>query len=201
MSIFEQDAREVMKRVGGAWSWLFGFGAIGVAAGICMFFFTGQALHVIAIAFGVWLVIAGVFRFVGAFAVPHETEWVRALYALLAMVAVAAGVFLIAHPILSLLALTLTIGFVWIFMGMMELFVGVDLAGLPHRGWLIFSGAMSVIAGWVIVFFPGISILSLALLLGIWLVVYGASAMGAALRLRRLTQPVRGALRPQHTAG
>ena len=191
--------RSALKQLGGAWGWILAFGLLGIAAGLCMFFFTGQALHVIAIAFGVWLIAYGVFRFVGAWSVPGENGWMRALYGLLSAVAVAAGVYLVAHPALSLLTLTLTIGFFWIFAGMVELFVGVGMSGLPGRGWAIFGGIVGIIAGWVIIFTPGISTVALALLLGFWLVVYGITVVVAAFRVRSGTAPVRAALTPRRT--
>ena len=145
MSVVEDDFRDLLRKVGGAWGWILAFGIIAIAAGACMFFFTGQALYVIAIAFGVWLIVAGVYRFVGAFAVPEENGWLRALFALLSVIAVALGVFLLAHPILSLLVLTVAVGFFWIFGGMLELFLGVELKGAPHRGWIIVGGVLGII--------------------------------------------------------
>jgi len=198
-SDIQNDVRTVLKRVGGAWGWILAFGLIGIAAGLSMFFFTGQALYVIAIAFGVWLIFSGVFRFAGAFAVPLESGWTRALYVILSVVSVVAGVYLLAHPGLSLLVLTLTIGFFWIFSGWMELFLGVELSGAPHRGWMIFGGLLGVAAGTVIIFSPGISILSLALLLGIWLVAYGLTAVISSFVLRSHTSGARAVLSPRHT--
>ena len=198
MSHVQGDITDTLRRVGGAWGWLLAFGLIGIAAGLSMFFFTGQALLLIAATFGVWLIMGGVYRFVAAFSVPSENGWLRALYAVLSMISVAIGVYLLAHPVLSLLVLTLTVGFFWIVSGMMELFAGIELKGMPHRGWLIFGGVLGVIAGWVIIFSPGISTLALALLLGFWLVVYGLTAVIGAFRLRSLTRPVRAVVRAQH---
>lgn len=188
----------VLERIGGAWSWVLAFGLIGLAAGVSMFFFTGQALYVIAVTFGFWLIVSGIYRFVGAFSVPAESGWLRALFAFLSMVSVAIGVYLLAHPVLSLLVITLTVGFFWIFSGMTELIAGIEFRGFPHRGWLIFGGITGVIAGWVIIFYPGISTLALALLLGFWLVVYGLTAVFSAFQLRSLTEPARAALRARH---
>jgi uncharacterized membrane protein HdeD (DUF308 family) len=198
MSHVPSDITDTLRRLGGAWGWVLAFGLVAIAAGLCMFFFTGQALFVIAITFGVWLIIGGVYRFVAAFSVPAENGWLRALYALLSMVSVAIGVFLCAHPVLSVLVLTVTVGFFWIFSGMMELFAGVELRGLPHRGWLIAGGVLGVLGGWVIVFFPGISTLALALLLGFWLVAYGLTAVIGSFRLMSVTRPIRASLHAQH---
>lgn len=198
MDTTQNDIKGLLSKVGGAWGWLLAFGLVAIAAGLCMFFFTGQALYVIAIAFGIFLMASGVHSFVSAFAVPNENGWLRALYALLSMVAVAAGVYLVAHPVLSLLTLTLTVGFFWIFSGMMELIVGIEYEGLQHRGWLIFGGIMGIVAGWVIIFYPGISTVAIALLLGFWLVFYGLTAVFGSLQLRSATRPARAALKPRH---
>ncbi|MBV8445683.1 MAG: DUF308 domain-containing protein [Candidatus Dormibacteraeota bacterium] len=198
MSHVQGDITDTLRRVGGAWQWVLAFGAVGVAAGLCMFFFTGQALFVIAVTFGVWLIMGGVYRFLAAFSVPIEKGWLQALYAVLSMISVAIGAYLIAHPVLSLLVLTLTVGFFWIIAGMIELFAGVELRGMPHRGWLIFGGVVGVVAGWIIIFSPGISTLALALLLGSWLVVYGLTAVAGAIRLRALTRPARAILHARH---
>ncbi|MBV8301525.1 MAG: DUF308 domain-containing protein [Candidatus Dormibacteraeota bacterium] len=152
----------------------------------------------IAVTFGVWLIMGGVYRFLAAFSVPIEKGWLQALYAVLSMISVAIGAYLIAHPVLSLLVLTLTVGFFWIIAGMIELFAGVELRGMPHRGWLIFGGVVGVVAGWIIIFSPGISTLALALLLGSWLVVYGLTAVAGAFRLRKLTRPARAILHARH---
>jgi len=197
VSDVQNDMSDRLKRVGGAWGWLLAFGVLGIAAGLCMFFFTGQALYVIAIAFGVWLIGAGIFRFVAAFAVPGESGWLRALYALLAAIAIALGVYLLAHPALSILALTLTVGFFWIVSGMMELFVGAAAPALAHRGWTIAAGILGIVAGWIIIFYPNISVVALALLLGFWLVFYGLTAVFAAFRLRAATRTAQAVLTPR----
>lgn len=199
MSMLQDDFTDLIKRVGSAWWWVLAHGLVAIAAGLCMFFFTGQALYVIAIAFGMYLVISGVFHFVTAFTVPGEDGWLRALYSILSAIAVAAGVYLLGHPVLSLIALTLVVGFFWILGGMLEMSIGFGYRALPHRGWAIFGGIISVVAGWVIVFYPGVSILALALLLGVWLLTYGLVLVMGSFKLRSATRGARAMLHPQHT--
>jgi uncharacterized membrane protein HdeD (DUF308 family) len=47
-------------------------------------------------------------------------------------------------------------------------------------------GALSVLAGIVVLIYPGETLLILSIILGIWLVVYGAMEIFAALRFRGL---------------
>ncbi len=187
-----------LKRIGGAWSWVLAFGLIGIATGLCMLFFTGQALYVIAIAFGMWLLCSGVFRFVSAFSLSGD-GWLRALTALLAAIAVALGVFLLAHPVLSILVLSITVGFFWLFSGTLELMLGIELRGMPHRGWTIAGGLLGIVAGISIIVYPGISTVALALVLAFWLLTYGFTLVFAAFKLRGTTQRVRSVLAPRHS--
>lgn len=66
------------------------------------------------------------FRFVGAFSVPAESGWLRALYALLSAISVVIGVYLLDHPGVGLIVLTLTVGFFWIFSAWMKMIIGIE---------------------------------------------------------------------------
>lgn len=195
MSVVRNDLADLFKQIGGAWGWILAFGIAGILAGLSILIFTNSALLVIAVAFGVWLVFSGVFRFVGAFAVPLESGWLRALWALLALFSVAVGVYLLGHPFLSLVVLAYTVGIFWIFHGMFELFAGVEL---PGGGWAIVSGLLGILAGTLVIAVPGISIVALTFLLGFWLIVYGVVLSISAFQLRSRTREVRRALVPQH---
>lgn len=199
MTNVQDDISEGLKRIGGAWGWILAFGVLGILAGLAVLFFTNDALLVIAVAFGAWLLVSGIFRFFATFAVPMENGWVRALYAILAVFSVAVGVYLLVHPTLSLLVLTLTIGIFWLFHGNMELFIGAGTPGLPNRGWMIFSGLLGILAGVIIVISPGTSVLALTLVLGIWLIAYGLTLVFGAFKVRSATSPVRAVLQPRHS--
>jgi uncharacterized membrane protein HdeD (DUF308 family) len=56
---------------------------------------------------------------------------------------------------------------------------------MPGRGLSLLSGVLGVIAGLVLLVWPSISILTLAFLVGIWLVVLGITQVSAAMQLRR----------------
>lgn len=199
MTNVQDDITEGLKRIGGAWGWILVFGLLGIVAGLAVLFFTNDALLVIAVTFGAWLLVSGIFRFFAAFSVPMENGWVRALYAILAVFSVAVGVYLLVHPTLSLLVLTLTIGIFWLFHGNMELFIGAGTPGLPNRGWMIFSGLLGILAGVIIVLSPGTSVLALTLVLGIWLIAYGLTLVVGAFKVRSATTPVRAVLQPRHS--
>jgi uncharacterized membrane protein HdeD (DUF308 family) len=198
MSERRDSLTTMLQRIGGAWGWVLAFGLIGIAAGVCMLFFTGQALYVIAVTFGVWLVWSGVFRFANAFSIRGD-GWHRTLTALMAAISIALGVYLLAHPVLSILVLAITVGFFWLVSGTLELMLGIELRGMPHRGWTIAGGLLGIAAGISIIFYPSISTFALALLLAFWLLTYGFTLVFAAFKLRGTTQRVRAVLAPHHS--
>jgi uncharacterized membrane protein HdeD (DUF308 family) len=57
---------------------------------------------------------------------------------------------------------------------------------MQHRGWNAVMGIVSVLAGIVILVYPGISLLVLAVVLGIWLIIFGAMQIMVAFRIRSL---------------
>jgi uncharacterized membrane protein HdeD (DUF308 family) len=59
---------------------------------------------------------------------------------------------------------------------------------MPARGWLAASAILSIIVGVLVLFYPGISLLTVTMILGLWLVVYGLILAVIAFRLRSQNQ-------------
>jgi uncharacterized membrane protein HdeD (DUF308 family) len=180
------ELETMLTRVGRHWGWILAFGVVSVIVGLAAIFWPGATLIVVAVVFAVQLIVAGIFRFAAAFAVPGETGWLRALQALLAIFSFIVGVYLLGHVSLSLLVLAFVLGFYWLFHGITELFVAVGHADLPGRAWMIVSGILSVVVGVVVVVAPGISLVALTLVLGVWLIVFGVIAVVRAVQIRSL---------------
>src|SRR5215472_10713548 len=185
------DLEGMLKRVGQAWAWILAFGVISALVGLAVIFWPNETLIVAAVVFAVQLIVGGVFRFAGAFAVPAESGWVRALQAILAVLSFVVGVYLLGHVALSLLVLALLLGFYWMMHGVIELFVAIGHPELPGRAWMILSGLLSVIAGVLLIVVPGISLFALTLVLGVWLVLFGVMLALQAFQVRSATVPLR----------
>jgi uncharacterized membrane protein HdeD (DUF308 family) len=177
------DPADMLGGVARHWGWVFAFGIITALAGVGVLVWPGQTLVVIAVLFGIQLVVAGIFRFVAAFALD-ESGGTRVLYALLGALSIIVGVYAIRHFGVTLGALALLLGIFWIAQGIVELFAAISNRGMPERGWTMFLGILSVVAGVVVVAYPGISLLTLAFVLGIWLIIFGGMEIFFAFRLR-----------------
>ena len=75
--------------------------------------------------------------------------------------------------------------------------------GFPGRGWAIFFGVISIIAGVVVLAYPYDSIVTLALVVGIWLIVIGVMEVIAGFAMRsdaKKVQNVIGTVGSRQTA-
>ena len=108
--------------------------------------------------------------------------WVLVLQGVLG---IAVGVIAIVYPGIALTTLALLYGAWAIVAGVTTLAMGWRVASARGRSWpFLVSGAVSLIAGVVAIVLPGITIITLALLIGAWLVVAGAMEIYAAWRIR-----------------
>jgi uncharacterized membrane protein HdeD (DUF308 family) len=180
----------MLGRLGEAWAWILAFGIITVLTGVIAVFWPAATLLAIAVIFAIQLIISGVFRFVASFAVTWETGWLRALTAVLAVISFIVGVYLLGHLVLSVVVLAVVLGIYWMAHGVVELFLAFGHPELTGRGWIIGSGVLGIVAGAILVLFPTLSLFALTVVLGVWLVIFGASIIGRALQLRSATHAV-----------
>src|SRR3981081_38858 len=116
------DPADMVARVGRAWGWVLAFGIITVLIGIATLVWPGRTLVVVAVLFGIQLIVMGIFRFVGAFASDDLTGGTRVLLALLGVLSLIIGLYAVRHVLVTLLAFALLLGIYWIISGAVELF-------------------------------------------------------------------------------
>jgi uncharacterized membrane protein HdeD (DUF308 family) len=178
------DAADILAGVGRHWGWVLTFGIVTVLAGLFTLVWPGRTIVVVAVLFGIQLVVAGIFRFVAAFASDDESGGTRVLLALLGVLSFIVGLYALRHILITVAALALLLGIFWIVNGAVETFTALSHRGMQGRGWTIFMGLLSVVAGVVVLVYPAISLATLAIVLGFWLLVYGIMEIVLAFRLR-----------------
>ncbi len=180
------DPADLVARVGRHWGWVLAFGIITVALGIAALAWPGRTLVVVAVLFGIQLIVLGIFRFVNAIASDDQTAGNRVLLALLGVLSLIIGLYAVRHVLVTLVSLAVLLGIFWIVSGAVELFMALSHKEMSNRGWNAVMAAISVIAGIVVLAYPGISLLVLAVVLSIWLVVFGVMQISTAVRIRSL---------------
>lgn len=178
--------------IGRHWWWGLVFGVITVAAGICALVWPGITLLAAAVIFGVHLIVGGVYRLVTAFSSQDASGGTRVLLVLLGVLPLVIGLYAVRHVLLTVVALALLLGIFWIVSGVIEVFTALPYPGTGGRGWRVFMGIISVIAGIVLLAMPAISLLVLVFLISAWLLLFGVMEISLALRLRSAHQPARG---------
>jgi uncharacterized membrane protein HdeD (DUF308 family) len=182
------DPADMLGRVGRHWGWVLFFGVITLVLGILALAWPGHTLIAIAVVFGVQLVVMGIFRFVASFAYPDLSSGTRVLYALLGVLSLIIGLYALRHVLITIVALALLLGIFWVVNGTTELFTAISQRELPNRGWNIFAGILGIIAGFILLVYPSISVLTLAIVVGIWLIVYGMMLISVASQMRSLAR-------------
>ena len=181
------DPADMVARIGRHWGWVLAFGVITVLIGIAALVWPGRTLVVVAVLFGIQLIVMGIFRFVGAFASDDRTGGTRVLLALLGVLSLIIGLYALRHILITLLALALLLGIFWVVSGAVELFTALSHREMRSRGWTAVMGIFSILAGIVVLGYPGISLLALAVVLSVWLVVFGIMQITLAFRIRSLS--------------
>jgi uncharacterized membrane protein HdeD (DUF308 family) len=104
-------------------------GVLGAIAGLVLIKKPFGTLVVFILIFGVWLIVAGVVRFVAAFGEPEG----RAGNIAVAILDFIAGIVILSWPAPSLATLAVIIGIVLMFRGVLWIVAGWQLRGLRHE--------------------------------------------------------------------
>ena len=166
----------------GAWQATLFLGVVTLILGLVVSFHPSGSLNVIAVLLGILMIVSGVFHVVRVF---DSAERNRVWLGIAGLLFIAIGVVLIRHLNLTLAMIGLIIGLSWIAQGVSSLMAGLSGNLREGRGWWIFFGIVSLIAGIVVVSAPVSSVTTLAVLIGIWFVVMGLFEIAGAFMLRR----------------
>jgi uncharacterized membrane protein HdeD (DUF308 family) len=180
------DPQDMIGALGRSWGWILFFGIVSIVAGALVIARPGGAVVGVAILFGSWLFVSGIFRIVEAIADREDSGGVRVLIAVWGILSLLIGLFMLRHIFQTIQIIAFLIGIFWIAGGTIEFIAAVSHKGMEGRGWRIFMGILGVVAGVIVLASPGISLLTLAWVMGIWFVVYGVMESVLAFQIRKL---------------
>lgn len=178
------DVAGLLARLGRHWIWLLFFGILMLLAGVLALAWPGPTIIALAVLFGIQLLVTGIFQLVAAFASTDVTGGTRVMSAILGLLGILIGLYAVRHILVSVVALALLLGIYWVANGIVEIYNAIAHSEQPHRGWTGFIGVLSVLAGIIVIAYPGISLVTLAVVLGVWLIVYGVMEIVLAFRVR-----------------
>jgi uncharacterized membrane protein HdeD (DUF308 family) len=151
-------------------------GLLAMGLGIVILAWPQPSVVAAAALFGVYLVVSGIVLVILAFSLPTSAGS-RFLNFISGVASVALGILAFRHfgegYAVLLLAIWVAIGF--IIRGVFVTASAISVPGFPGRGWAIFFGFITIIAGFVMLAYPFDSIETLALVVGAWLTILGAT--------------------------
>jgi uncharacterized membrane protein HdeD (DUF308 family) len=177
------------------------FGLLTVILGVALLVWPGPSILVAAGLFGVYLVMSGVAMVVLAFSPISAGS--RFLNFISGALSVILGILAFRHfgQGYAVLLLAIWIGIGFIFRGVTAVAFQFGDRGFPGRGWAIFFGVISIIAGVVVLAYPFDSIVTLALVVGVWLVILGVVEMISGFGMRSDVKKVENVTARQAVAG
>lgn len=169
-------AADMLDRVRLLRGWVIGFGVAAILLGVIGVFFPGATLFTIAILFGLYLVISGVYRITAAVTDHRYTGSTRLLTGVLGGLVVVAGVLALSNPFLSLQTLAIFIGLGWLVEGAAGLVAFSSLSG-RSRWFVLASSLVSIVAGVVMLILPVFGLQTLVTVGAILLIALGVVAL------------------------
>ncbi len=168
------------------WKTVLALGVLTSILGVLVLVWPGMSILVAAVLFGAFLVVSGIAQVVAALRLDVSVGS-RVLLFISGALSVVLGVLAFRHfgQGYAVLLLAIWIGVGFIFQGVAEAVLAISYPELPARGWHIFLGVLTWIAGLVVLAWPFDSIVMLALVAGVWLVVIGICQIGWAIRARQ----------------
>ena len=169
-------------------------GVLSLAVGVVVLAWPGKSILVAAVAFGIYLLIVGIAQVAFAFSL-HVSAGGRVLLFISGAAALVLAMLAFRHfgkgdeaTAVYLLAIWIGIGF--IFRGVATSVSAISDPALPGRGWSIFVGLMSLLAGMIMLGSPFPTIVLLAWVVGIWLVVIGTFEIVSSFGIRKASKKV-----------
>jgi uncharacterized membrane protein HdeD (DUF308 family) len=167
-------------------------GILAVILGILVLAWPGITIVIAAIFLGAYLLVTGIAQVIFAFSL-HVSAGGRVLLFISGAAALILAVLCFRSLQESILLLAIWIGVGFIFRGVATAVSAISDPTLPGRGWEIFIGVISLVAGVVMLASPFESLATLTIVVGIWLIVIGVFEAVSAFGIRKagkdLSQP------------
>jgi uncharacterized membrane protein HdeD (DUF308 family) len=172
-------------------------GLLSLLLGVLVLVWPGKSLLVAAILFGIYLLTTGIAQVIFAFSL-HVSAGGRILLFISGAASLVLAVLAFRHfgndPLIAILLLAIWIGVGFIFRGVATSISAISDPTLPGRGWQIFLGVISLLAGVVMIGSPFESLAILTLIVGIWLIVIGTFEIVSSFGIRSASKRVHEAL-------
>ena len=170
-----------LRPVTSLWWLLVLFGVVTFGVGVFFVVSPHETLSTFTVIAGIFLLVDGVLAIFGSIFGKGEG---RGLLAVIGVLSAIAGLLLVKKPFDTLVVFTLVVGVWFVVAGGVRFVVAV--ASPEGRGGNIVVAILDVVAGIVILSWPDLGLATLAVIIGIVLILRGALFVAAGWQLHRL---------------
>lgn len=163
-------------------------GILSVALGLAVVAWPKATIGAVAILFGLQLMIHGGYRIVLAVVAAEADGGARFLSTVLGVLSFCLGVLALRHPFQTVAVMALVFGLFWVIGGIIELVGVLGARGTCGRGWKAALAAVPVVAGLLVLAYPGITLPTLTWLFGLWLIAWGLLTISSNLWIRYMDE-------------
>ena len=171
------------------WKVVIAWGALTLILGILVLAKPGTSFVVTGALLGAYLVMSGIVEMVLTFVLDVSASSRIPLF-ISGALSLSLGVLAFRHLgyAYAVLLLAIWIGVGFIFRGVATTISAISDPALPGRGWEIFVGVISLLAGIVVLASPFASIVTLAIVAGVWFVVIGVFEIVSSFGIRKASK-------------
>jgi uncharacterized membrane protein HdeD (DUF308 family) len=153
------------------------FGVISIIAGVLALSWPGITILVLVSLLGLQVLLYGLLAVVEAF----RTGEGRILAVLFGVISLLAGAALFLRPLRNLGAVLAVLAIFWLVGGIIQVIGSLVERG---EGWGmdLLTGLVTLVSGIVVIAWPGITLLAIALTAGVWMIIIGLIRIGFVFR-------------------
>jgi uncharacterized membrane protein HdeD (DUF308 family) len=193
--------QDALSRFGSHWGSMLALGIIMVVLGVLALAIPGAAMSAVTIILAIQLFVLGIYELMQTFRADDAGAGARTLFALAGALSLLVGMLVLRNPLQTLFIIALLLGAWWVVTGVVEVVTSIARGAQPDRWWRLAMGIISVVAGFIVLAQPGLSLRVLEILLAVWLIVYGIFAAVAAFSVRSYAHKHVAATPPPSTEG
>jgi uncharacterized membrane protein HdeD (DUF308 family) len=176
------QSQSVLPTLAANWWALLLRGIAAVLFGLAALFWPGLTLFVLIVFFGAYTVIDGIFAIVAGIRGSGGRRWLLLAEGALGVLA---GLVAFFYPGITALVMLYVIALWAIFTGILRVIMAIWLRREIEDEWLmILSGVLSVLFGLILAVLPGVGLLSLVWLVGIYALIIGVALIVLGFRVR-----------------
>jgi uncharacterized membrane protein HdeD (DUF308 family) len=174
----------MLDGLGDYWGLVLAYGLTTTALGVILAVWPKQTLAVCAVIIAIQVMISGLFRLFTAIAGKSMEGGLRAVVGFSGALAIIVGLLFLRDPVQTVLVVTILLGVWWVVGGVVDILGAILRQPSGRRGWDIFAGTITVLAGLVLLVNPEASLGALVVICCIWLIIVGGAAIVMSFRLR-----------------